>query len=136
MSTKRRSAAAFIPSLKDSGTHESSLCTTNFVTCARSAGGSCLICSIISCALMNWTIHKKPHSASCESAACVAVPPHYLLLLGGCEILRRNGDCFITHREQGGRFSATGHRSGRSQARGTDFRLDGRSGRSFALQPK
>src|SRR5207247_831572 len=106
---------AFIPSLKDSGTHESSLSTTNFVTRARSAGGSCLICSMISCALMNLTIHKKPPSASCDSAASVAVPPHCLLPLGGCEILRRNGDCFITHREQSGRFSATRHRSSRSQ---------------------
>ena len=52
MSTKRLSAAAFIPSLKDSGTQESSCSMTNLTTCARSAADNPLICSMTSAALI------------------------------------------------------------------------------------
>ena len=50
-STKRPVSASAIPSLNDSGIHESSFSTTNLATCARSFGGRALICSMISVTL-------------------------------------------------------------------------------------
>ncbi len=53
MSAKRPAAASAIPCLKDSGIQESSFSTTNLATCARSAAGSALNCSMISVALIS-----------------------------------------------------------------------------------
>ena len=61
MSTNRPSAAAFMPSLKDSGTQESSCSAMNLATSARSCGGKALNRSMTSCALALMLLRRSMH---------------------------------------------------------------------------
>jgi len=70
MSTQRRSSASFIAALNSSGIQESSCSTTNLATAARSVGGSDLICSMISCALMSFVNIRKAASLSKSGLYC------------------------------------------------------------------
>ncbi len=76
-STTRPAAMSSMPCLNSSGIHESSVSTTNLVTCARSAGGRCLICSMISCALTKRNYCSAASFASWCFAACASASYHH-----------------------------------------------------------